>query len=68
MEQNVEFRLNPQYFSNDSLQSLINQGFQARMMTNEEIIDGDSEIVKIEILEWKSNFIGDDLWNRFTLK
>lgn len=51
MEQNVEFRLNPQYFSNDSLQSLINQGFQARMMTNEEIIDGDSEIVKIEILE-----------------
>lgn len=38
-EEIQEIRLNPAFFKNDDLQSLINQGFQASYMTDEELSD-----------------------------
>lgn len=40
-EEIQEIRLNPAFFKNDELQSLINQGFQASYMTDEELRDKD---------------------------
>ena len=40
-EEIQEIRLNPIFFKNDDLQSLINQGFQASYMTDEELSDKD---------------------------
>lgn len=40
-EEIQEIRLNPAFFNNDDLQSLINQGFQASYMTDEELSDKD---------------------------
>lgn len=40
-EEIQEIRLNPVFFKNDDLQSLINQGFQASYMTDEELSDKD---------------------------
>ncbi len=37
-----EIKLNPAFCNNNDLQSLINQGFQASFMTDEELNDGDT--------------------------
>ena len=40
-EEIQEIRLNQIFFKNDDMQSLINQGFQASYMTDEELSDKD---------------------------